>query len=210
MSVQSGLQQVQLFRERRTRNELGLDQALTLGGAVLDQHFGGDLEAWRAGAGQTTLRSLARDPAIGVSASTLYRYVAIAVLCRRMGRSSFAHVGATHLRQVLPLPFDQQSELVRRADAERWSAKRLGRAVAELHGTRKNGKHATEATYEEGLGLLQQWLDQPGRVAGLDGIARGSRPAAARTLELVRRVRRDLERLEGELRDRVARRDELP
>lgn len=192
---------------RRNQKARGLESALTVGGAILDGWFDGDLDAWRSGQGDVTLRALARDPTIALSSSTLYRYVAITALCRKMGRTRFDHLGTSHLWQVLPLPMDEQIDLVSRADAGGWTVQRLMEEVRSLvdlgvqtRGRRKN------TSYADALSHLRSWSHHPGRVGGLEQIDDLSPESATRLLKFVQLARRDLERIENKLQDTVSRR----
>jgi hypothetical protein len=201
-----------LFRAmRRNQKASGLESALNVGGAILDGWFDGDLEAWRSGQGDVTLRALARDPAVGLSSSTLYRYVAITTLCRKMDRTHFAHLGTSHLRQVLPLPMTDQIDLVTRAEEGRWTVQRLMHEVRRrvdrgvpTRGRRKN------TTWTDALVHLRAWVAHPGHVDGLDGVDELSPESASRTLRLLQQARRDLERIESLLLDATNRRREDP
>lgn len=191
---------------RRNQKAKGLEAALAVGGAILDGSFGGDLDAWRSGQGDVTLRALARDPAIGLSSSTLYRYVAITALCRRMGRTRFDHLGTSHLRQVLPLPMEEQIDLVTRAEEGGWTVHRLMHEVrgrvdlgVGTRGRRKN------TTWADALVHLRTWTHHPGHVDGLDEIEALSPESASRMLRFLQLARRDLERIESKLLDSVNR-----
>jgi AcrR family transcriptional regulator len=171
-----------------------MDLALRIGGHVLDGYFGGDLEEWRSGQNGVTLRQLAREARLGVSASTLYRYVAITALCRRMGRTRFDHLGTSHLRLVLSLPLPDQVRLVTVAEAERWTVRQLASRVLDL-GERAGRRRST---YAEALGTLRAWLRHPSRA---HGVATSSRAELTRALRLVRAVREELGDLEEQLVD---------
>jgi hypothetical protein len=174
-----------------------LDAALTLGGAVLDRYFGGDLEAWRGRAGSVTLRGLASEPGVSLSASTLYRYVAIAALCRKLDRSHFDHLGVSHLRQVLRLPVEEQVELLQRAEAERWTVRKLTRQVelraAHLDLPRRGRRPGTD--WMDALGHLRAWTAHPGRLRGLGDLERFEPEQRAHLIRLVATVHREVAQL---------------
>lgn len=196
---------------RRNQKAKGLESALTVGGAILDGWFDGDLEVWRSGQGDVTLRALARDPAVGLSSSTLYRYVAITTLCRKMDRTRFDHLGTSHLRQVLPLPTDEQIDLVTRAEDGRWTVQRLMHEVRRRvdRGVPTRGRR-TNASCTDALVHLRAWVQHPGHVEGLDDLAGLPPESAARMLRLLRVARRDLERIESLLLDTMSRRRQDP
>ena len=103
-----------------------LDLAMNIGQIIVDDIFGGDLEAWRAkGAKDASLRKLAADPDLGVSHATLHRFAAVYELTQRLGVSTWKHLGVSHLRAVLGLPEKEQKRLIDKAEAKGWSVERI-------------------------------------------------------------------------------------
>jgi len=181
------------------RNSLGT--VLAFGDLLLDEVFDGDMLAVREGRGSTTLREVARSGRLGLSASTLYRYVAVADLCRRLGRRSFMHLGVSHLRQVLPLPTEQQETLIERAERERWTVQKLKAEVQRRRhegGGPRRGRRPRSGC-RDALQHLRAWAGHEGRLEGLDELARLQREEARGILRMIRLARMDLEIIESRL-----------
>ena len=111
-----------------------LDFALAVGGLIIANLYAGDLKRWRMRnpRKEHSLRKLAKHPNLPLSPSALYRSVAIFELCERLEIRCWKHVSTTHVRIVLPLPLDSQERLLRAAEANRWSARRLEDEAAAL------------------------------------------------------------------------------
>jgi hypothetical protein len=111
-----------------------LEFAVGVGKVVIDTLYDGDLSAWRSRARKdNALRALAASPELPLSASALYRALAIYELSRRNAQGmDWRHLGVSHLRSVLGLPSEIQSRLLATAEAERWSVARLEREVFVL------------------------------------------------------------------------------
>jgi len=111
-----------------------LNFAFCVGQLIIGNWYAGDLERWRARNPHKdySLRKLAKHPSLPMSPAALYRSVAIFELCERLGIRSWKHVSTTHVRVVLPLPLEDQARLLRAAEANRWSARRLEDEAAAL------------------------------------------------------------------------------
>jgi len=73
-----------------------------------------------------------------VSATFLYRAVALYEMAQRLGARKMSNLTATHLRVILGLPAEKQGELIAAAQENRWSSERLEReAVRERVGIGK-------------------------------------------------------------------------
>ena len=114
---------------------LGL--ALEVGRIVVQHFHGGRPEIFRQrGRRCPSLRKLAGRPELPMSASALYRCVAIYELSSRLGDvSAWEHLGVSHLRAVLGLPMPDQQRLLAEAQRQRWTVRALEAHVAELRET---------------------------------------------------------------------------
>jgi hypothetical protein len=110
--------------------------ALSVGKLIIDTFYEGSLERWRSRDVQKdySLRKLARHPSLPMSAGALYRSIAIYELTERLDLRSWRHVSTSHLRLVLPCAPDQQTSLLRAAEANRWSVRQLDGHVATVLG----------------------------------------------------------------------------
>lgn len=104
-----------------------LDYSIRVGSLVIHYFYGGDIKAWRSRGPKThSFRRLAKHPQLPMSASSLYRCVAIFELCDRLNVvSRWSRITVSHLRVVLPFDEKEQCRLMAAANAERWSVQRL-------------------------------------------------------------------------------------
>lgn len=107
--------------------ETTLDYAIRVGSLIIHYFYAGDMKTWRwRGPKTTSFRVLASHPDLPMSASTLYRCVAIYELCERLGVvNKWNRVTVSHLRLVLRLSEPDQQRLLAAANSERWSVQRL-------------------------------------------------------------------------------------
>lgn len=100
---------------------------------IVEHYYGGDpAELHRRGPDKdASIRRLAGRPDVAISTAGLYRAVASYALVQRLkgGVSALRHLRVTHFYAVLPLPTDDQADLLGRARVEGWSARKLKRVV---------------------------------------------------------------------------------
>lgn len=171
-----------------------LEFALEIGRAVIETLYQGRLTEWRGrGRKEIGLRQLAAHPNLSISASTLYRSIAIYELCERVGHcGSLRHLGVSHLRALLAAPEAEQTALLQRAELEKWSVARLEREVDKGQGRESRGGRPRSPEYVKSIRRMNQ-LVAPRALDGLDE-ADNLSPAEAR--ELLAMV--------GSLRERIA------
>jgi hypothetical protein len=104
-----------------------MELTLSVGEIIVDELYDGSFEAWRTrGRKCTSLRALARRPDLTMSATALYRCIAIYELVRRSGGiQAFSRLRVSHYRAVLGLPSDKQIEYLQIANDEAWTATEL-------------------------------------------------------------------------------------
>jgi hypothetical protein len=147
-----------------------LEFALRVGKIVVDTLYDGDLTAWRSRAKKDfALRALASSPELPMSASALYRALAIYELsCRQMLAAGWKHLGVSHLRTVLGLPSETQNRLLARAEAEQWTVTKLEREVLGLRAPqRSSGGRKPIPTCIKSIRRIFD-LTLPEALAGLD------------------------------------------
>lgn len=107
--------------------------AAKVGRLVIDSVYSGSLDAVRSRSRKTvSLRRLASHPGVQLNAVALWRSVAICELVSRVPWIAGArHLKLSHVRAVLALPEEKQPEVLRQAETERWSKRRVEAAVAE-------------------------------------------------------------------------------
>ena len=181
------------------RSKLELGEVLQWGCAVLDEVYGGEPHAWRTG-DHVSLRQLSETA--GVSVSTLYRYVAVAAMWRECGSPELIHVGISHLRELLPLNLGTQSQLMLRAENERWTVAEI-RRVAALHQRRDDavgrGRPPRVAGYRTALGHIEKWVEARDRLDGLELVGELCSAEADSLLKVVQVARMELEMVEVRL-----------
>lgn len=111
------------------------DLALRMGKLIVDRFYGGSLAAWRAHATrEVSVRKLARrcGQDLAVTATSLFRAIALYELSDRLGVSTWKHLSVSHLRTVLGLPEEEQRRLLAEADAQAWTTSRLEAEASKI------------------------------------------------------------------------------
>jgi hypothetical protein len=172
--------------------------AMAVGRLIVDSFYRSDLNAWRTrGPKCASFRKLARHPDLPMSPSGLYRSVALYELAKRLRVDSWKHISTSHMRLVLPLPGEDQTELLNMAENNLWSVERLRQEVCGRDHRRAGGRggRPRRPVVEASLQTLEKQLEHVRRstVSGLEAIS----PEAAQSLcEMLRRVRGSCEQLE--------------
>ena len=156
---------------QRLARGASLSFALAVGRIVIDSLYDGDLGAWRSRERKDhALRTLAARSDLPVSASALYRALAVYELSQRAGEGMMTstHLGLSHLRAVLGLPAEVQKRLLKLAEEERWTVARLEREILGLRPrARPNGGRRPVAPYIKSIRRIHQ-LTSPEALQGLD------------------------------------------
>jgi hypothetical protein len=114
-----------------------LETALKMGELIVERFYGNDLTAWRQKrAKEVSFRRLAAraDVDLRVSATLLYRAVALYELKCRLGEERLAGLSMTHLRAVLGLAEEDQTALLAAAEQRQWSTERLEEEAMRVRG----------------------------------------------------------------------------
>ena len=112
-----------------------LETALRIGRLIVDRFYGGDLTSWRTHrAKEASFRKLAAraDSNLHISATGLYRAVALYELTERLNLKDVREIGVTQLRLVLGLPEPQQRLLLAQAQENGWQSQRLELEASRL------------------------------------------------------------------------------
>src|SRR5262249_25253592 len=129
---------------------------------------------------------------------------AIYELCARLGITEWRHASTSHLRQVLPLPDDDQRKLLQSVEKEGWSVRRLQNeieSVALSRTSRSKGGRRRERPLKATLRSVEKCIDFSGRFAGDDGLEIDASPdSARRILATLRRVQYASKSLEARLK----------
>jgi hypothetical protein len=181
-----------------------LEFALDVGRIVFSKLYEGDLTEWRSrGRKASSLRALARHPALCISPATLYRSLALYELHLRLNPVSWnqisQHVGVSHLRVLLSAPAETQTELLEKAVNGGWSVARLEREVTELsERDRHRGGRPRSPEYIKSIRRIGR-LTAPEALQGLDEATKLDRGEVQELLVIVKRVRDRISLIEHEL-----------
>jgi hypothetical protein len=138
-------------RLRSIDRQSGLDRTLAIGEVILNQFFGGDASIWRLRRRNknNSIRRLAARKDCPFGKSALNDAVAVYVALREMPSvRTFGHIGPSHITAVLGLDEAAREAMLRQADSDRLSVRRLRERVVEarrLVGERRGRPAATPA-----------------------------------------------------------------
>lgn len=132
-------------RISETGGGTSLEHALTIGRVVVEEVYNGGLSGWRQrGIRDTSLRRLAADPRLTISASALYRAIGLYELKTRLAdHPMWQGLTVCHIRAVLGLPEAEQLRLLDLAIEHCWTIHAMDEAAAatrEKHGTSRGGR----------------------------------------------------------------------
>lgn len=174
--------------------------ALEIGELIFREVFQSDEQHLRSrGKKGSSLRKLASDPRLNISATTLCRCVAIYELSLRFPElRSFTHVGVGHVSVVLGFTPASQTKLLARAEAEHWSRGRLQAEAAKHERARQGGRPPQPAIVRE-LRSLESLMKDSSRhlkSASLQELSASDIAALQRSVE---RIRSRCDELQGVL-----------
>lgn len=175
-----------------------LQWALEVGEMVFQRVFNGDERLLRArGKKNSSFRRLAADPELGMSPSSLWRAVAIYELSRRFPElTQYVHTGVGHISVVLGLPEPDQYSLLRAAESQRWTRRRLQREAAQLRLQRRQGGPVPRSRFLDRLAGLELLACDTFR----DEVSRMRNDELEEAMGALSRVRQRLAEVEGRLR----------
>lgn len=130
-------------RINQMHDQAGLALAIAVGRLVVERFFAGDMDRVRSRdpSKDMSLRKLANHPDLRVSATQLYRCIAVSELCARLGVSPGEHrLGVSHLREVLGLPSPVQRQLIDAAIQHGWSRRQIAAEVREYRRGSADGR----------------------------------------------------------------------
>jgi hypothetical protein len=117
---------------REIERQTGIEKTLSIGSLVLSRFFGGNAELWRDRRRNknNSIRRLAERDDCPFRKSALNDAVAIYVAVEKLPCVRLlGHIGATHVAAVLGLKPEEQEQLLREADEQRWSVRELKQRV---------------------------------------------------------------------------------
>jgi hypothetical protein len=184
-----------------------LEFSISVGRLIIDSFYRGDCERWRKrGTKQASFRKLSRHPELPMSAVALYRSVAIYELSQRLGMSDWKHVCATHLRLVLPLPEEEQEKLLKLAETNTWSIRRLDEEVSLVRKERprdRRGGRKRASPAKRIIRSLERDLDELQNFVGVDGQGKPTPEDLDFVLQSIQRVTHLFAALEKEMSGRL-------
>jgi hypothetical protein len=162
--------------------------ALEVGRAVVEGLYQGDPTGWRTRARKDyALRILAASPELPVSASALYRALAIYELhvSTECDVTAWRHLGASHVRAVLGLDTSRQMALLSAAERAGWTVARLEReALQHRSAARIRGGRRPIPSYVKAIRQIHK-LTAP---EALEGLEHSDALAADDLVDLVEKV----------------------
>ena len=187
--------------ERATNrlNELvgqtSLELAVAIGRVIIEELYGGSLEQWhRRGPKEHSLRRLAANPQLHMSASTLFRALGIYEIKRRMpDHPMWDTLSVCHFRAVLGLPASEQERLLDLALEQRWTTSAMAKAAGKSRTAHKasRGGRPRKPRFARSIESAERALADENVVFGdIDALAQMSAEQRAdleRRLSLVRR-----------------------
>jgi hypothetical protein len=138
----------------------GIELMVRIGELIVERIYAGDCAKWRShGRKNTSFRKLSSHPDLPFHASQLSRAVSIYLLSqRRPELVRFAHVGPSHLQEILGLEQEEQDRLLRCVEAESWSTRRLREEVraCQPRADRRGGPRKLPSFQR----CVQQWSER--------------------------------------------------
>ncbi|NJK31532.1 MAG: hypothetical protein HC927_03400 [Deltaproteobacteria bacterium] len=180
-----------------------LTLALAIGRVVIEELYSGDLSRWRLrGPKDHSLRRLATDPRLTISASALYRAIGIYELKVRLpDHPLWEQLTICHLRAVLGLPEDEQTQLLERATNESWSIPMLEQAAGKTRAQHKSsrGGRPRKPRFARSIEFAEKALSDDeaafGDLDALEEMSAEQRAELTQRLQFVRRRCAELARL---------------
>ena len=133
---------------RRAMPEGGAERLYRIGEIIIEGVYEGDLGAWRArGRKSASLRALCRRDDLPLSASSIYRGLAIYELVTTSGVSTWKHLKPAHFRAIEQAAEERRVELLRHAcavDITPNALARLARSRDEAGAPRRRGRPRTD------------------------------------------------------------------
>jgi hypothetical protein len=151
--------------------ETHLDYAIRVGSLVIHYFYGGDMKMWRhRGPKTASFRRLANHPNLPMSASALYRCVAVYDLCERLDVvSKWRRITASHLRLVLRFDEGEQRRLLSLANSERWSVHRLEAEARKLSLCARGQRRTARSELKRRVSSLERVIEMTSSVLAGEG-----------------------------------------
>jgi hypothetical protein len=190
----------------------GIELMVRIGELIVERIYAGDCTKWRShGRKNTSFRKLSSHPDLPFHASQLSRAVSIYLLTqRRPELVQFAHVGPSHLQEILGLEQEEQDRLLQCVEAESWSTRRLREEVraCQPRADRRGGPRKLPSFQR----CVQQWsgrIEARTLLTDLDAIGHLPPETARGLLASVRSLCQQSEFLARQLALRVAAADRV-
>lgn len=193
-----------------------IEQSVAIGRLIVEGIYGGDIHQLhgRRDRNCPSLRALAAHPRMPFSATALHHAIGVYRLVSRSPGILDTELTLTHLRAVLPFPDAVQDQLLSRAVADGWPARRLAQEARAVQPPRAKGGRPRLPRVVKTLNQIDRlarldiaWAD----LEALDQLPAGERSTlGVKLTRLERRLRGLKLRLEGatpESREAVQTRD---
>lgn len=180
-----------------------LELALGIGRIIVEDIYGGDLEAWKSrGVKDASFSKLAARDDLEMSRSTLQRAASVYALCQGIGVSTWKHLGVSHLRVVLGLPKDEQHRLLTQAENKKWTVAQLEEAARGNEKPQRGGRPRSPS-FVKALRRLEKVAVDEALFGDLEQLEDMKDETVDALLVQVQRVQAACERLQERLRARA-------
>ena len=194
VGIERVLQCLGPFREQHR-----LKVAYRTGKLVVDTLYGGDAQAWRQRpAGDSLYPRLERHPALPITPAELYRSLRVFDICEQNPTLLESEsLSLSHVLAVLSLDSASQGRLLKLAEAEKWTVRKVREMVEREYAVLPStGRPRTSPI----LRTLTRELASEHAFEGTDSLLALDRRTATKLLSICGRAQRELNRVERTLK----------
>ncbi|HNH48407.1 MAG TPA: hypothetical protein PKY30_15310 [Myxococcota bacterium] len=175
------------------QKEAGFSFARQVGRLIVDRLYGGDLAAWRSrGPKDSSFQKLAEKSEEGrlvLSASALYRCVALVELEARLGISTWKYLSLSHVRLVFGLPEGDQEKLLIQAEDRQWTVAQMEQQAEKLRTLRKGARgRPRQPAFVKSIGRMKRLLEEDEAFVDLERVAELDPAEAGELSEALRKM----------------------
>lgn len=186
------------------QKEAGFSFARQVGRLIVERLYGGDLARWRSrGPKDSSFQKLAEKSEEGtliLSASALYRCVALVELEARLGISTWKYLSLSHVRLVFGLPEGDQEKLLLQGEDRRWTVEQMEHQAEKLRALRKGARgRRRQPAFVKSIGRMKRLLEEEEAFVDLDKVAELDPHQARELAEAVRHMQAKCAELLGHL-----------
>jgi hypothetical protein len=175
------------------QKEAGFSFARQVGRLIVERLYGGDLARWRSrGPKDSSFQKLAEKSEEGrlvLSASALYRCVALVELEARLGISNWKYLSLSHVRLVFGLPEGDQEKLLIQAEDRQWTIAQMEIQAEKLRALRKGARgRPRQPAFVKSIGRMKRLLEEEDAFVDLEKAAELDPREAGELAEALRKM----------------------